>query len=303
MEELRSPDVYRAVLEKLQTGVYLIDREQRIHFWNDGAEHLTGYLRQDVVGRLLRSNILALYNQDRTPAETESELASVLRDGKTVDLDLTLMHKDGHRIPVRLRSVPIRDDRGLVVGAAEHFDESPAVANWDRRQTKLATFGCLDEPSGALKRELVRTHVKEALETFSEHQVPFGILCIQIDRMNQLRASYGAAILPEVVRVAAQTLENGLRPADSLGRWKEDAFLAVLQECGASDVGRVAERLRKLVCGSSARWWGDSVSLSASFGGAAARPGDTLDTLIARAEKAVEAGGESNGNKVTVLDP
>lgn len=302
MQQLRDPDVYRAVLEKLQTGVYLIDREQKIQFWNDGAEHLTGYLRQDVVGRFLRANILVLDHQDRTPAEVESELASVLRDGRSVDLDMTLMHKDGHRVPVRLRSVPIRDERGLVIGAAEHFDESPAVANRDRRQTKLASFGCLDEPSGALKRELVQTHVKEALETFSEHQVPFGILCIQLDGMDGFRSSYGAAIVPEVVRVAAQTLENGLRPSDSLGRWREDQFLAVLQECASSDVGRVAERLRKMVSGSTARWWGDSVPLSASFGGAAARLGDTFESLTARAEKAVEAGG-AKGNRVTVLDP
>jgi len=39
-------DVYRAVLESLATGVYLIDRERRILFWNHAAEQITGYLRR-----------------------------------------------------------------------------------------------------------------------------------------------------------------------------------------------------------------------------------------------------------------
>ncbi len=35
-------DLYRTVLENLPTGVYVVDRERRILFWNDGAEQITG---------------------------------------------------------------------------------------------------------------------------------------------------------------------------------------------------------------------------------------------------------------------
>jgi PAS domain S-box-containing protein len=54
MSEFDSPEIFRSVLETLLTGVYLVDRNRKILFWNDGAEEITGYLRQDVVGRFLR---------------------------------------------------------------------------------------------------------------------------------------------------------------------------------------------------------------------------------------------------------
>ena len=41
------------MVEDLPVGIYIVDRERRIRFWNRGAEHLTGHLAHDVVGRVL----------------------------------------------------------------------------------------------------------------------------------------------------------------------------------------------------------------------------------------------------------
>ncbi|HEV3330434.1 MAG TPA: PAS domain-containing protein [Bryobacteraceae bacterium] len=46
MTEDLDPSHYRAILESLSTGVYVVDRERKILFWNDGAERITGYLRR-----------------------------------------------------------------------------------------------------------------------------------------------------------------------------------------------------------------------------------------------------------------
>jgi PAS domain S-box-containing protein/diguanylate cyclase (GGDEF)-like protein len=304
MAELGDPQMFRNILENLQTGVYLIDRDQKIVFWNAGAEHITGYLRQDVVGRLSRASILAPSQEETaTTSEAESALSSVLRDGKSVDVDVALRHKDGHRLPVRLRAAPIRNERGAVIGAVENFDESPSVSNWDRRQTRLATYGCLDETTESLSHDFTRTRLRENLATFTEHHVPCAVLCIQVDGMEHLRAAYGPAMIPETLHAAAQTLENSLRPTDSLGRWNERQFLAVLSECAESDIQAVAERLKKMVNSSAIQWWGDTVSITASMGGTAAQPGDTIESIVARAERALEASIAANGNRVTVFNP
>ena len=42
MPELQDPDIFRTILESLQTGVYVVGRDGRILFWNEGAEKITG---------------------------------------------------------------------------------------------------------------------------------------------------------------------------------------------------------------------------------------------------------------------
>ena len=59
MLTLKAPEIFREVLAHLPTAVYFVDPEEKIRFWNEGAEKITGYLAQDVVGHFCRENILS----------------------------------------------------------------------------------------------------------------------------------------------------------------------------------------------------------------------------------------------------
>jgi len=56
MPESQHPEVFRTVLESVQTGVCIAERELRIVFWNDGAEKIRGYLQQEIVARFAAAN-------------------------------------------------------------------------------------------------------------------------------------------------------------------------------------------------------------------------------------------------------
>jgi diguanylate cyclase (GGDEF)-like protein/PAS domain S-box-containing protein len=301
MPEFESPEIFRVVLESLQTGVYFVDREQKILFWNEGAEKITGYLRQDVVGCFCRENIVAAENAGKNVLSDAAESVSmVLRDGKPAISEVSLRHKSGHRVFVRLRAVAIRNSHGTIIGAAESFDESLSASDWDRRQRRLADFGCLDEASGVLSKGVTLAHLRENLATFAEHRVPFSILCIEVDQMDHMRATYGLPVVGSILHVVGQTLENSLRPTDFLGRIAENRFLAVLTECGLADVEKTAKRVKKMVSSSEIKWWGDEWSVTASFGGATVQAGDTTDSLLERAEKSLAESVASGGNRVHV---
>jgi len=63
MSELQDPEIFRSVLDALQTGVSVADRNGKILFWNQGAERLTGHKQHEVVGRYCRDNILPHCNE------------------------------------------------------------------------------------------------------------------------------------------------------------------------------------------------------------------------------------------------
>ncbi len=300
MPGLDNPEIYQSVLETLQTGVYLVDRSRHIRFWNAGAERITGFIRQDVVGRFSREHLLAATGRTKDVA---SDLADpinlVFRDGKTSITNASILHKDGYRVSVVLRTVPIRDSHGTVVGAAESFDKNMSASDWTRRRAGLADFGCLDEMTGVLSRKYIETQVRENLITFGEHKVPFGVLIVEVDGLQQFRASRGPGVVPVILRVVAQTVENSLRPTDLIGRWSEDRFLAVLIECKESEVVKVGERVRKTVGKSEMEWWGDTFSVTCAFGGAGSRFGDSAEQLIERAEKSLHESIVKGGNCVT----
>jgi diguanylate cyclase (GGDEF)-like protein/PAS domain S-box-containing protein len=302
MPELNDPEIYQTVLDNLQTGVYIVDRNRRIRFWNEGAEQITGYLRQDVVGRFLRDHLLATGDEVKDfDADPEDPISLVFRDGKPSTMDVSILHKDGYRVPVILRTTPIRNSRGMVVGAAESFEKNRSASDWTRRQAAFADFGCLDAMTGVAAQSFMDTQLRENLITYAEHHIPFGILLVQIDHIDQFRATRGPGVISTILRVIAQSIENCVRPADLVGCWGENQFLVILMECKESEVGLVGERVRKMIGRAEIEWWGDKFAVTSPVGGAGCRGGDDVESLVARAAASLQESIEKGGNRVTVL--
>jgi diguanylate cyclase (GGDEF)-like protein/PAS domain S-box-containing protein len=302
MPELNDPEIYQTVLDNLQTGVYIVDRNRRIRFWNEGAEQITGYLRQDVVGRFLRDHLLTVGDGVKDlDLEQDDPINLAFRDGKPSIMDVSILHKDGYRVPIVLRTSPIRNSRGAVIGAAESFEKNRSASEWTRRQAGFADFGCLDSVTGVAAQSFMETHLRENLITFAEHNIPFGILLVQIDQMDQFRASRGPGVVTTILRVVAQSVENCVRPTDLVGCWGANQFIAILLECRESEVSRVGERVRKMIGQAEIEWWGDKFSVTSPVGGAGCRAGDDTELLLARAAASLQESIGKGGNCVTVL--
>ncbi|MGB7284663.1 MAG: diguanylate cyclase [Candidatus Acidiferrum sp.] len=301
MPRFDDPEILRSILEELPTGVYLVARNGKILFWNYGAERITGHLRQDVVGHACREDFLGKTEGGEEQASGASAaLEAVLRDGKATESQVSFRHKSGHLIPVRLRAIPMRDADGAVIGAAECFDELVDMEELNRRHSKLAEYGCLDAGTGVLNRKVVESRLRESLATFAEQQVPFCTMSVAFDHLEEVKSRYGLGAIAAVLRVAGQTLENSLRPTDSLGRWQENEFLAIVSECNIKEIPRVGDRLKKMIASAKIKWWGDSLPVTISMGATAAKTEDTVVEIMRRSEGALGESIALGGNQMVV---
>ena len=61
-------DLYRQLLDELPDGVYFVDRHRLITYWNKGAETISGYGPQQVMGALVRRRPAAPRRRQRQGA-------------------------------------------------------------------------------------------------------------------------------------------------------------------------------------------------------------------------------------------
>lgn len=302
MPGLGSQELYRMVLDSLPVAVCAVDRAGKVILWNEGAERVTGYLRQDVLGRPCTETFLEHVDIENNPLDGNAiPLLETMRDGRCLNVRASLRKKSGQSIGVHLRTVPLRGDDGRMQGAAELFEEVITRTPANRRHSKLAAVGCIDQLTGILNHSMIQAHLQEALSLHKVYPVSFCALCISIDGLPKIRERFGQAAVDETLRVVAQTLESALRPTDFLGRWMEEEFLAILAECSESDVPKVAERLNKMVQHSRINWWGDTWSVTTSIGAAPVRDMDTVGMMVSRAEQGMRKSSESGGNQSTVV--
>ncbi len=278
--QLEDPETLRSILESVQAGVYVLDTQRKVLLWSDGAERLSGYLRHEIVGREQR--LLLFCQQSCGLCEPASEARHAPQDGVTRESHLHFRHKDGHRITMRIWSTTMRSPSGHVLGFTESFEEVlPGLRS--RVQPELATHGCLDEQTEVPNHRFTDFHLRESLSAFYEYGLPFSVLLMRLDALAQTRIACGKEAERSVLRLVSQSIHEAIRPSDFFGRWGENEFLILANDCGHEGLKTVVDRLHALGSSFTFRWWGDVVSIPCSLGQSTVVSDDTSEALLDRA--------------------
>lgn len=278
--------LYRDALNHLNDGVYFLDRQRNIFFWNKGAERITGHRSEDVLGRACADNILCHVDpQGRSLCREGCPAACVMEDGQEREAEVYLLHKDGYRKPVRIRVAPIEDAAGNIVGAVEVFSDDTSPESLRRRVALLEKLSALDPLTQLPNRRSMEAAMASRLAETRRYDVTFGILFIDIDHFKTVNDRYGHETGDAVLKVVAQTLQGSLRPFDVAGRWGGEEFLALVLNVDEAYLGVVAERVRALIAETRIPLGNDYLQVTVSIGAAVARLDDTPETVLNRADR------------------
>jgi diguanylate cyclase (GGDEF)-like protein/PAS domain S-box-containing protein len=290
------PDFYRKLLDHIGNGVYFVDRQRKILYWNEGAYRLTGYKAEEILGKHCHDNILCHVDQlGNSLCRGLCPLMASMSSGEVHEANIFLRHKQGRRVPVSVQVRPLRGADGSVIGAVEIFSDNSAEIDAGRKIEAMNRLAFLDDLTKLPNRRFLEMSLKTALSEFEVHKDPFGLFVIDIDRFKQINDSFGHAMGDKALQEAANTLTGSLRPTDIVGRWGGDEFLAIARNINPQILRELAERCVVLISETSVL--GDDetrFSLSVSVGAALSRPGESAEDLFLRADELLyqsKAGG------------
>ncbi len=273
------------MLEEVDEGIYFTDPQRSITFWNKSAERISGYGKNEVLGTKCSDNILIHINeQGQSLCTGLCPLAKTIMDREPSQNDIFLHHKDGHRIPVRVRVFPILDENQQMIGAAELFVDSSQKLDLQTRLAELQQMAMIDHLTGVANRLIMEKYMQSRLEELNRFSWPFGIIFFDIDNFKALNDLNSHRVGDKVLKMTAQSLQANIRSIDQVGRWGGEEFIVILRNANMETLNKIAEKLRLLV-EKSVFWEKDKPILVTLSGGATlARPQDTLQSLVERAD-------------------
>jgi PAS domain S-box-containing protein/diguanylate cyclase (GGDEF)-like protein len=294
MTEISDPQLFRTILDELPTGVYLLDRERRVRFWNTGAERITGYLRQQVLGQHCRQSFFEGCNEQHCElCGSACSFAQVFHSGQARESNVLFRHAQGEHIPIHLWNAPIRDDRGSIAGVVGSFHRRRQAPAQQRRQNNLAIYGCMDEASGVANRGFTEFQLRENFCGLREYHIPFGIILIQMNGLPAVTRQYGKPAADALVQLAARTVTINVRSSELLGRWADDQLLLIARVCAFPHLEFIAQRLRQHLAILPLHWWGQTITVEPAVGSAGAEPCDAVETLLGRAQHSLRGAEKS----------
>lgn len=293
-------DFYRELLDSLSDGVYFTDRDGRIAFWNKGAEILSGFASREVIGKCCKDNLLMHVDALGHPLCTNNcPLNATIQDGKLREAEVFLHHKDGHRVPIRIRIAAMRNDVGAIIGAVEVFSDNTAHMQLTHRLSQMEQLALLDSLTGLGNRRYFESFLHARFEEFHRNNWSFGILFADIDNFKLINDRHGHEVGDRVIQMVGRSLNATSRYFDTVCRWGGDEFVAIIANADTPALREIGERLRALVEHSAINE-PKALSVTVSIGGAQAVPDDSKESLIRRADDRLYQAKKSGKNCVHI---
>lgn len=295
-----NPDNYHDLLDNMYDGVYFVDRQRRITYWNKAAEKISGFSSDEVVGKKCSDNVLSHVNErGKSLCKGSCPLARTLARGVTSTAEVYLHHKNGHRLPVAIRTFPVRDTNGKIVGAVELFNDISSNMAATQRVRELEHLIYIDRLTEIANRSYLEIFIKAKFDEMHRYGWSFGLIFSDIDRFKNVNDTYGHDVGDMVLRMVAQTLEKRSRSFDLVGRWGGEEFISVTANVNKEHLVKIAERTRRLVAQSGITLGSKEIRVTISIGATMAHKDDTLETLVQRADRLMYQSKAAGRNRVT----
>jgi len=276
---------YERIMDNLHDGLYFVDKNRVITYWNRAAEQISGFSSEEVIGRSCADNILTHVDSDGNNLCTGlCPLAATISDKQPRETEIYMHHKDGHRIPVSVRVSALTNAKGDVLGGVELFTDISNQSANQLRIKELEKLALLDNLTQLANRNYIEKEIQGRFEEHKRLNVPFGILFMDIDHFKNFNDTYGHDVGDEVLKFVANTFTSNSRPYDLFGRWGGEEFLGIIRNISEQDLERLGNKVRTLIETSYIIHENEKLHVTISIGATLVKADDNIESLIKRAD-------------------
>ncbi|HWB12227.1 MAG TPA: diguanylate cyclase [Pirellulales bacterium] len=289
------------LVANMYDAVIFIDASLKIVEWNRGAERLTGVSGTSVYQRSWLPSIIELTDEHGAEfSDHECPVAFALRTGVQWLRRLKVRGRGNRQVAVDAHAIPVLCSDGITRGLALVLHDVSSEISLEARCENLKERATKDPLTQVANRaEFDRVHA-QFVAAHLETSLPCSLVISDIDRFKQVNDTYGHQAGDEVIQSFARLLKGSCRPGDLVARYGGEEFVLLCADCDNAAAVRRAEELRKAFSQVNQAALGGR-RVTASFGVTEIQPGDTPETMLRRADRALLDAKESGRNRVVQL--
>ena len=303
---------YLSLLETLYEGFCLLDADLRCNVWSPGLEGLLGRRASELRGELRTGRTLEFADAEGAPlAESARPLDRVLTTGRPLAEIVKVRRSARARradddgaasewVDVEVQVFPLTDAAGGVRGVAEIYRDLNRQQRRPREFQQLRRAATCDALTGVANRGELESRLARALRESREDGRPLAVMFLDLDHFKNINDTWGHGVGDEVLKHLTKLLKAECYSGETVGRYGGEEFVVVCPQTDLEAARARADRLRRVIADTKVNGRSQPRP-TASFGVACAEEGDTVESLVQRADAGLYVSKETGRNKVTAL--
>ncbi|MFP6848760.1 MAG: GGDEF domain-containing protein [Pseudomonas sp.] len=142
--------------------------------------------------------------------------------------------------------------------------------------------------------------LKREVDIARRNQQPLSVLMVDIDHFKRVNDEHGHITGDQALKAVASALKDSLRNVDMVYRYGGEEFVVLLSNTSREAASMVGERLRLAVLGIQYLVENRAIELSVSLGCATLLPGESMDSLLRRADSALYVSKRDGRNRLSM---
>ena len=281
---------YLKILDHISSGVYFVDQDRTITYWNKGAETLSGYSAEEVVGKKCSEFLNHVDENGNVLCGNGCPLISTITEGAPHQAELYMLHKMGQRVPVLVQAMPIQEGDAEISGAVEIFHDISSLKLAEARIVELTDEAYQDALTGIYNRRGIEKMISHWFNDYLPTGYPFGLVFLDVDDFKQINDTHGHLLGDQILTHISERLKQNLRQSDIVGRWGGDEILILLREVTAVTIERVMQKMESFLNDENYPTFAGSLAVTASLGGGVIQKDESLFNFLQRVDDAMYAG-------------
>ena len=173
-------------------------------------------------------------------------------------------------------------------------EESNNLREEAKKSRQLALKDAL---TGIWNRQALNEMMEKEYDRWQRYQRPLTLVIWDIDFFKRVNDNYGHDAGDKVLKTIARIFQQATRDADFIARFGGEEFVGVFPETRLEDALTLANKIREKVANSKFHYEQKPVPITSSAGLATFRPGDTIEDVFKRADKALYQAKETGRNR------
>ena len=291
---------YQQLIGNMNDGVVFTDTEGTITQWNGVMHELTSIPAEAIIGKSWSNECIRLRERDLTREEGDCLVAECLHSGAMVARPMLIEQPGDDPTPVHVQASPVSGEtpgnHGTVVIVRDLSDQ----ANLEEQLESLYHQTILDPLTGIANRAHFDETLRELTMNAASGSPTFSLIICDIDHFKRVNDVHGHPAGDEALISFASILSGHSREGDLVARYGGEEFLLLAANCDNATATHRAEAIRSALERTALPSLGGD-AVTASFGVTEFQSGDTPESVVSRADRALLKAKDNGRNRVIQL--